>query len=68
MRLEAQFSSSGPEAEILQILLRLKGMEIYFGRERAETLARRLGLSRVPGDEEMREAGWVWATGVLLCT
>lgn len=59
-KLQKLFSSGGPEVEIFLLLLRLKGMEIYFGRERAEVLARRLGLARVPGDEEMRGAVWVY--------
>ncbi len=54
--LEGLFKSARPEVELFLLLLRLKGMEIYFGQERATKLARRLGLARVPGDEEMRGA------------
>ena len=53
--LEGLFASNRPEVELFRLLLRLKGMEIYFGRERAALLARRLGLARVPEDGEMRE-------------
>lgn len=56
---------SRPEAELFRLLLRLKGMEIYFGREKAALLARRLGLVRVPEDEEMREAGFLYALWFL---
>jgi hypothetical protein len=54
--LEGLFDSVRPEVELFRLLLRLKGMEIYFGQERAALLARRLGLARVPGNEEMRRA------------
>ena len=64
-KLEKLFSSGGPEVEVFLLLLRLKGMEIYFGRERAEALARKMGLARVPGDEEMRGAGWMWAWSLM---
>ncbi len=59
--LEGLFKSARPEEELFLLLLRLKGMEIYFGREKAALLARRLGLARVPGDEEMRGAAWLYA-------
>jgi hypothetical protein len=59
--LEGLFSSTGPEVELFHLLLRLKGMEIYFGRERAALLVRRLGLARMPGDEEMKGAALLYA-------
>jgi Fe-S-cluster containining protein len=59
--LKAAFSFRQPEAKASRMLLRLKGMEIYFGRERSEKLARRLGLARVPEDGEMRRAAWLYA-------
>lgn len=62
--LEGLFKSARPEVELFLLLLRLKGMEIYFGQERAAKLARRLGLARVPGDEEMRGAAWLYAAGM----
>ena len=64
-KLQKLFSSGGPEVEIFRLLLRLKGMEIYFGRERAEALARKMGLARVPGDEEMRGTGIVCIINLL---
>ena len=64
-KLEKLFSSGGPEVEIFRLFLRLKGIEIYFGRERAEALARKMGLARVPGDEEMRGAGWVYIAKII---
>jgi len=55
-KLEELFSSGNPDAEVFSLLLRLKGMEIYFGLDRAGVLARKLGLSRMPGDAEMMGA------------
>lgn len=60
-KLAALFSFGKPDVEVFSLLLRLKGMEIYFGRDKGEMLARKLGLSRMPGDDEMMEAAWVWA-------
>jgi len=60
------FASAQPEVELFRLLLRLKGMEIYFGPERATHLARRLGLARMPGDEEMRGATFLYAATINL--
>lgn len=65
--LEALLSPGGPEGRVFLLLLRLKGMEIYFGAERAQVLARRLGLAGVPGDGEMRGAAWGYAVKYLTC-
>jgi Fe-S-cluster containining protein len=54
--LDGFFCSTRPEVGLFRLLLRLKGMEIYFGQEKGALLARRLELARVPGDEEMRGA------------
>jgi Fe-S-cluster containining protein len=62
--LESLFKSARPEVELFRLLLRLKGMEIYFGKEREALLARKVGLARVPGDEEMRGAAWLYAAGM----
>jgi len=59
--LDGLFASNRPEVELFRLLLRLKGMEIYFGRERAALLARRMGLAKVPGDEEMKGAALLYA-------
>lgn len=64
--LEGLFASNGPEVELFRLLMRLKGMEIYFGPEKAALLARRLGLARVPQDEEMKEAGFLYAATINL--
>jgi Fe-S-cluster containining protein len=58
------FASARPEVVLFRLLLRLKGMEIYFGQERAVLLARRLGLRRMPEDEELRQAAFLY--GVYL--
>ena len=60
------FASDRPEVELFRLLLRLKGMEIYFGPEKAALLARRMGLARVPEDEEMKEAGFLYAATINL--
>jgi len=59
------FLTAGPEVERFRLLLRLKGMEIYFGPERAALLARRLGLKKMPEDEELKEAGFLYAVSLL---
>jgi Fe-S-cluster containining protein len=63
--LERLFASTRAEVELFRLLLRLKGMEIYFGPERAALLARRLGLARMPEDEELNEAGFLYAVSLL---
>lgn len=60
MDLDMLFSSGRPEVEGFRLLLRLKGMEIYFGREVGWKLARKLGLLRMPGDDEMMAAAWIY--------
>jgi hypothetical protein len=59
------FKSDLPEIKLFRLLLRQKGMEIYFGRERAEHLARRLGLKRMPSDEEIKPAALLYAVTLL---
>ena len=63
--LKRLFSFARPEAELFRLLLRLKGMEIYFGRERAALLARRLGLARMPEDEEIKPSAFLYAVNLL---
>jgi hypothetical protein len=63
--LERLFDCAKPEVELFRLLLRLKGMEIYFGQERAALLARRLGLARVPEDGVLRIAGFVYVARLL---
>ncbi len=62
--LERLFDSTRPEVELFHLLLRLKGMEIYFGPEKAALLARRLGLLRLPEDEDLRQVGLMYAVGL----
>jgi hypothetical protein len=59
------FASARPEVELFRLLLRLKGMEIYFGPERAALLVRRLGLPRMPEDGEMKSAAFLYAVRLL---
>ncbi len=59
------FASARPEVELFRLLLRLKGMEIYFGQERAAQLVRRLGLPRMPEDGEMKSAAFLYALRLL---
>ena len=63
--LKRLFSYARPEAELFRLLLRLKGMEIYFGREKAALLARRLGLARMPEDEEIKPSAFLYAVNLL---
>ena len=63
-RLEAIFSAPGPEVDLFLLLLRLKGLEIYFGGDRAERLARRLGLPRLAQDDELRAGALLYAAAL----
>jgi Fe-S-cluster containining protein len=65
--LEGLFDCARPEVKLFKLLLRLKGMEIYFGQERATLLARKLGLARVPEDRVLRMAGFVYVARLLKC-
>ncbi len=59
------FQSDLPEVRLFKTLLRLKGMEIYFGREKAASLAHKLGLKRMPEGEELRPAAFLYAVTLL---
>ena len=59
--LTGTFQSLNPDIQLFHLLLRLKGMEIYFGRDRAVLLARKMGLMRMPTDEELRPAALLYA-------
>lgn len=63
--LKSVFLSSLPEVRIFSLLLRLKGMEIYFGPEVATPLARKLGLQRMPDDKELQPAAFLYAATLL---
>ena len=63
-RLEALFTSPGPEVDLFLLLLRLKGIQIYFGGDRAERLARRLGLARLAKDDELRAGAMLYAAAL----
>jgi hypothetical protein len=45
---------SSTDDNMYLVLLRLKGMEIYFGKDMAARLARKAGLPKTPGDDEIR--------------
>ncbi len=64
-QLDHLFDGAREEAKLLLFLLRLKGMEIYFGEERASQLARRAGLEKVPEDGAMRMIGLLYAARFL---
>ena len=63
--IEVLFDCARPEVKLFNLLLRLKGMEIYFGQERATLLARRLGLARLPEDGVLRMVGFVYVARLL---
>lgn len=62
---EMLFDCMRPDVKLFNLLLRLKGMQIYFGQERATVLARRLGLARVPEDDVLRMVGFVYVARLL---
>lgn len=59
------FQSSQPEIRLFLQLLRLKGLEIYFGRDKVTPLVKMLGLKRMPEDEELRPAAFLYAAVLL---
>lgn len=59
------FQSSQPEVRLFLQLLRLKGLEIYFGRDKVTPLVKMLGLKRMPEDEELRHAAFLYAAVLL---
>ena len=59
------FQSSQPEIRLFLQLLRLKGLEIYFGRDKVTPLVKMLGLKRMPEDEELRPAALLYAVVLL---
>jgi Fe-S-cluster containining protein len=59
------FQSDLPEIQLFFHLLRQKGMEIYFGKERAALLARKLGLKRLPSDEELKPTALLYAVTLM---
>lgn len=60
------FRSSLPDIQLFHLLLRLKGMEIYFGREKAALLARKMGLKRMPNDEELKPAALLYVVTLMV--
>jgi Fe-S-cluster containining protein len=59
------FQSDLPEVRLFKTLLRLKGIEIYFGGEKAASLARKLGLKRTPDGEDLKPAAFLYAVTLL---
>lgn len=68
MDLDRLFPSNRPEIESFRLFLRLKGMEIYFGKDVGRILARKLGLLRMPEDDEMRAAAWIYVAEYCECS
>jgi Fe-S-cluster containining protein len=63
--LHSAFQSNLPDFCLFHLLLRLKSMEIFFGQDKAAPLARRLGLKRMPSDEEPKPAAFLYAVILL---
>jgi len=59
------FKSDQPDIRWFKTLLRLKGMEIYFGRKTGDALGRKLGLARLPNNDELTDACFLYAVVVL---
>jgi Fe-S-cluster containining protein len=58
-------SSSSSQVDLFRHLLRLKGLEIYFGKDTALPLAQKLGLKRLPNDEELKSLAFLYAATLL---
>jgi len=65
MQLDQLFNHPRGEAKQFLLFLRLKGMEVYFGEEKAMQIARKLGLEKVPEDDALRETGLIYAVWQL---
>ena len=63
--LKRAFQFADPEIQLFQLLLRLKGMEIYFGKDKAASLIRKLGLKRMPVEGELKSAAFLYAVILL---
>ncbi len=63
--LREQFPSSSPKMDLFRLLLRLKGLEIYFGKDVALPFALKLGLKRLPDDDELRPLAFLYAANLL---
>jgi hypothetical protein len=63
--LKRTFQFVGPEIQLFQLLLRLKGMEIYFGKDKAASLIRKLGLKRMPMADEPKSTAFLYAAILL---
>lgn len=60
-QLDQLFDCARYEAKLSILLLRLIGMEIYFGEEKAAQLAGKLGIERVLENDALREIGLLYA-------
>lgn len=60
--------TDGPSSDldVYLILLRLKGMEIYYGKETAARLARMIGLPKGPSDDEIRPIARLFIQRLLM--
>jgi Fe-S-cluster containining protein len=63
--LPAELFQSSPQADLFRLLLRLKGMEKYFGRDAALPLAQKMGLKRLPEDDELKPLAFLFAAMLL---
>jgi len=65
--LKRAFHSANTEAEahLFHLLLRLKGVEIYFGKDKAASLIRKLGIKRMPAEDELKSAAFLYVAILL---
>jgi Fe-S-cluster containining protein len=59
------FRSDRPEIRLFRFLLRLKGMEIYFGKETAEGLRQAANLKRLAKIDELSEVAFLYAVNLI---
>jgi len=57
---------SSTDDDMCLILLRLKGMEIYFGKDMAARLARKAGLPKTPSDDEIMPIACLFLLRLLM--
>jgi Fe-S-cluster containining protein len=62
----SQIEGPSIDMDVYLFLLRLKGMEIYYGEETASRLARMIGLPKTPGDDEIRPIARLFVQRLLM--
>jgi len=65
-QLPQQTDVSSIDMDRYQVLLRLKGMEIYYGKETAVRLTRRIGLPEIPSDDEAKPIARLFILRLLM--